>query len=228
MEWVQNLLSELTRDPRSASSEELAILRSQAAALATKKPPNLPPTGVCVSVVKTEHQLQEVATSLSRQAVVAIDLETTGLDPHQGEIVGVGLAAMNAAYYIPTAHRFESTKDLLPDQFCVSHVVDILGVEHLPLIAHNAKVELKWLRCHANVVPHFVWDTMLAARLLRSDLPVDLKEVAMRELDVPDWGLSRNELRTIQFLPVEQVARYCGKDAAHTLALMGKQHECLV
>jgi ribonuclease D len=116
---------------------------------------------------------------------------------------------------------------LLPDQFTAPEVAAALGLGRLPLVAHNAKFELKWLRRHAGISPHFVWDTMLVARLLRSDLPSGLKETAVRELDVPDWGLSKEELGRIQFLPIDRVARYCAKDVWYTLQLMRRQQACL-
>ena len=68
---------------------------------------------------------------------------------------------------------------------------------------------------------------MLAARLLRSDLPAELKDLAVRELDVPDWGLTKADIERVQFLPIERVARYCAKDCRYTLELYRRQRACL-
>ena len=47
-----------------------------------------------------------------------------------------------------------------------------------------------------------------------------LKEMAVRELDVPDWSLSKADMARLRYLPVGRVARYCGKDGWHTLQLV--------
>ena len=59
-------------------------------------------------------------------------------------------------------------------------------------------------------------------------LPAGLKEMATRELDVPDWGLPHADLQRIQYLPIDRVARYCAKDAYYSLDLMRRQQQCLV
>jgi hypothetical protein len=59
-------------------------------------------------------------------------------------------------------------------------------------------------------------------------LPADLKTLAGRELDVPDWGLSKAEIKRLQFLPIEVVAAYCAKDCAYALLLYRRQLACLV
>jgi hypothetical protein len=49
----------------------------------------------------------------------------------------------------------------------------------------------------------------------------------MEELDVPDWGLSPGELKAIQFVAIDKVARYCAKDCRYTLELFWRQRKCL-
>ena len=55
----------------------------------------------------------------------------------------------------------------------------------------------------------------------------DLKDLASRVLDVPDWSLCKEEIKATQFLPVERVARYCAKDCRYTLELFWRQQVCL-
>jgi DNA polymerase I-like protein with 3'-5' exonuclease and polymerase domains len=95
------------------------------------------------------------------------------------------------------------------------------------MIGHNAKYEYKWLFHHGKIRCQFAWDTMIAARLLRSDLPADLKSLAARDLDVPEWDLPKGEKARIRFLPIEDVAAYCAKDCWYTLMLYRRQKECL-
>lgn len=174
-------------------------------------------------VVRDRRALQEVRRLLDGDPDTAIDLETSGLDPLSGEVVGIGLSIGLTDVYIPIDHRFADTGKLRPDQLPLNRVVRELRLGRLPLIAHNAKFEYRWLWRHAGVTCRFVWDTMLAARLRAIDLPADLKELAMRELDVPDWSLPKAEIKAIQFLPVERVAGYCCKDTRYTLDLYLRQ-----
>ena len=203
-------------------------LRRQAAALDATAPPvpaKLPVNGTVV--VRTSEALDAVAAALDGADVVALDLETSSLDHRNGEVVGVGVATAEGAWYVPVAHRIGATGLLLPDQPPLTVVADRLGFHRRRFVAHNGKFEMHWLRQHGGVVVQIVWDTELAARLMRPDLPADLKRLAARELDVPDWGLPKAELKRIQYLPVEVVAPYCGKDCAYTLRLMEKQKQCL-
>lgn len=223
--WATLLVERLAQDP-TLPEEYLIKLRSQLTTLPTAAPKQAKDLSR-PATIRTQAELEKVGAALKSEPVVSIDLETAGLDPRRGEIVGFGIACGQGTYYIPTGHRFPESHQLLPDQLVAQDVARVLGLEHLPLVAHNAKFELKWLRRQAGINPTFVWDTMLVARLLRCDLPADLKETARRVLDVPEWGLDKKELEQIQHLPVDRVARYCGKDAFYTLELMRRQQSCL-
>jgi DNA polymerase-1 len=178
-------------------------------------------------IIRDVDGLQDLARRLYTADVVVVDLETSDLNPRKGAIVGVGVAAVDGAAYIPVNHVFESTNTLLPGQLPLAQVLQELRLQDRRLVGHNVKFETKWLRHHGGIEPAFVWDTMIAARLLRSDLAADLEAVAMRELDVPGWSLPANEITNVRFLSVDRVAAYCGKDVWYALALFRKQITCL-
>ena len=178
-------------------------------------------------IVRDHDTLEKAASSILANADVAIDLETSSLNPRRGEIVGLGIAVAGRTFYFPTGHRSQSDQRLLPDQLPLSDVVTALKLVERPLIAHNGKFELRWLRRHAGIDCHFTWDTMIAAALLRSDQPANLKAVAARELDVLDWSLPAKEMPHLQFLPIDRVAAYCAADCFYTLELYGRQRRCL-
>jgi DNA polymerase I-like protein with 3'-5' exonuclease and polymerase domains len=225
--WSQAVLAE---NAAALSEDELAVIEGQLQSMAASAPPValLPPDPTAASVVQDRKALKQVSKKLADAAEVVIDLETNSLAPRGGEIVGIGLSVADANYYVPTGHRFEESKLLRPDQLPVDVVAKELRLEQLPLVAHNAKFEFRWLRRHTGLACRFVWDVMLAARLLAAHLPADLKDLAMRELDVPDWALGKEEIERVQFLPVERVARYCAKDCYYTLELYRRQQACLV
>jgi DNA polymerase I-like protein with 3'-5' exonuclease and polymerase domains len=224
--WATRLIDEL---PEDTPADELALLHSQLRSLTTRVPAAdlLPPDRTAPHVVRDRKSLKQVAAQVVGADEVVIDLETSSLDPRSGEIVGVGLATASVNYYMPIGHRFAETGKLRPDQLPLYAVVRDLCLHQLPLVAHNAKFEFRWLRHHAGVSCRFLWDVMLAARLLRSDLPAELENLAIRELDVPNWGLTKADIARLQFLPIERVARYCGKDCRYTLELYWRQRSCL-
>jgi hypothetical protein len=227
VDWAKGLVSTLHGQLRA---DELALLQSQTAALGRETAASAVVTADPTRpiILRDVQALTDAAAQLTDGAELVIDLETSDLDCGKGEIVGIGLASAAAVYYIPLAHRFEATMLLRPNQMPLTRALEILRLQDRKLIAHNAKFEWKWLRQHGKIECQFAWDTMIAARLLHSDMPADLKSTAIRELDVPDWGLAKAEIQRIAFLPVEQAAAYCGKDCYYTLQLHERQRKCLV
>jgi 3'-5' exonuclease len=225
-DWAKKFVNSL-KGSLSVSVEYRAILETQLTRFSTDT--TCMPVGdpTQPTIIRDIAALEKVSGALSAAPAVVIDLETSSLDHRQGEIVGIGFAISTGAFYIPVAHRFEESRELLPDQIALATVAEVIRLDQMPLVAHNAKFEFKWLRRHLDFTPRFVWDTLLAAALIRSDQPAGLKEAAQRELDVPDWALSTPELERIQFLPIDKVARYCAKDVWYTLELMRRQQACL-
>lgn len=226
--WASSLLAASTD---RLSDDEITALRAQIESI-SRPPANavaIQPDPTAPTVVRDRKTLEKIAELVQAAPEVAIDLETSALRPRVGEIVGIGLAVgANANFYVPIAHQWPESKLLRPDQLPLGLVASALHLDQLPLIAHNAKFELRWVRYHAGVSCRFIWDVMLAARLLASHRPADLKTVATRELDVPDWSLPKADMGRIQFLPIDQVARYCAKDCRYTLELFRRQRACLV
>jgi hypothetical protein len=225
-QWANNLMRAISSElsPQDAALIRCQIEELQHDASAPVKPASDPLEPI---LVRDEATLRALAIKVATADVVTIDLETSGLDHRQGEIVGLGLAVNHDTYYIPVNHRFKENDGLRPDQLPLNDILAALELQNKPLIAHNAKFELKWLRQHGNIECNFVWDTMLVAHLLRSDLPADLEKLAVRELDVPEWGLSSKEMKTMQHQPIPVVARYCVKDCWYTHLLYRKQQPCL-
>jgi DNA polymerase I-like protein with 3'-5' exonuclease and polymerase domains len=224
--WARGLLANATTE---LTDDELAVLDAQVKSLAKVEPSaaGLPPDPTAPTIVRDRRSLKQIAARLKAAPEVVIDIETSALDPFDGEIVGVGLSVTDVNYYFPTGHRFPENQSLRADQLPVDVVARQLRLDQLPLVAHNAKFEFRWLRRHAGVSCEFTWDVMLAARLLASHLSAGLKELAARELDTSDWSMGKEEIERLQFLPVERVARYCAKDCRHTLDLYRRQRACL-
>ena len=224
--WAAGLVECVATDARP---QDLTRLRQQACALATEPTARVVPAaaggGPDPVVIRDEESLVALAAGVAAAGDIVVDLETSGLDPRAGLIVGIGLALAHASYYVPVGHCFENGH-LRPHQMVLADVLAALRLQTKPLVAHNAKFELRWLR-HHGAACRIVWDTMVAAKLLRSDLPADLEAVAARELDVPGWALPSADIRRVQFLHIDRVAAYCCKDAWYTRKVFEKQREVL-
>jgi hypothetical protein len=224
--WARDILDELSAH---VSDEEAILLQSQAEVVDRLTVPAVAaPDPTKPTLVRTQASLRALAKKLEVAPEVVVDLETSDLDPRKGEIVGIGLALPDGPIYIPIGHRLEEDRSLRPYQLPLVSVLTALRLKEKHLIGHNSKFDFKWLKHHGNISCRYVWDAMIAARLLHSDLPADLKTLAGRELDVPDWGLSKAEIKRLQFLPIELVAAYCAKDCWYTLLLYRRQLACLV
>jgi DNA polymerase-1 len=152
---------------------------------------------------KIDRSAYECVTSLERldqwiadaieAGIVALDTETTSLDPMRCELVGVSLAvAPGRACYIPLGHRETGSgdlfggADLLPGQIpldqAIAKLKPLLEDSAILKIAHNMKYDLLVLaRYGINVAP--IEDTMLISYALDSGLNNHgLDELALKHL----------------------------------------------
>jgi DNA polymerase I-like protein with 3'-5' exonuclease and polymerase domains len=223
--WAMQLITDMTP---SLSATEAAILNQQVSVLerpttSEAAPDKIDPTQP--SIIRARRDLDALAAEVAAAADVVINLETSALVPDKGVIVGIGLSLEKTTYYIPAHHRFDDRRQQRrPNQLALVEVLDAIRLSEKALIAHNAKKTMHLLQGHCDMADQFVWDTLIAARLLRSDLPAeDLEQLAVRELDVAPWHLPRGEMNRVEVLPIETVAACCAKDCLYTRLLCAKQ-----
>jgi DNA polymerase I len=142
--------------------------------------------------------------------LVALDLETTGLDPHTSEIRLVQVSNGAETYVIDLRRR-----DVRP-------LVELLAEK--TVVAHNAAFEWMFVYHHFGVELTDIRDTMLMAQLIASgdmSITCGLGPVAERELNVmldketqvSDWSLEPLTKRQLD---------YAAADAQVLLPLYGK------
>ena len=181
-----------------------------------------------VWVVRTSSDLLLLRDKLAGSDVIALDIETSSLEPREGYIVGVGLGVAGLIAYIPVAHTLAEDNILLPDQLSLFEIVDTLGLNSKKFIAHNAKFEFAWFKFHAGIDLQFEWDTLLAAKLLKPNMAADLENVAIRELDVAPWSLSTKSMDAFQTVDLGTASNYCGKDVLYTYQISQTQKKAMV
>lgn len=174
-------------------------------------------------IIKTVEQLNVVLGEARRLGVLAIDLETTGLNFISSQIVGISLAyTEEKSYYIPMAHEnvdFEQLKlslvlDLLQPLFNDNKVLKVL---------QNAKFDLHFLSMQGyRIPPAQIFDTMIAARLVRPEWQkVDLSTLSRDYLKIEtvDYKDLFSSYQNFGLAPLELAAPYAASDALCTLRL---------
>lgn len=158
---------------------------------------------------------------------LAVDTETTGLRPYQGDhITGISIArAGREGWYLPVNH--------VDSRNFSAHDVLILLNKHPGLLVwHHAKFDWAMLtkeNPRVDLSTHPFYDTQVGAWYYDENLPTGLKENAARL-----WGEeAKEEQRALKALlrggktwadlMAEEIADYAAKDAELTIRLMDSQ-----
>lgn len=157
--------------------------------------------------------------------LVALDTETTSLDPMCARLVGLSLCVeAGAACYIPVAHRGPDHVQQLPKAEVLKRLKPWLESDDRHKLLHNAKYDAHVLLNEGIALAGITEDTMLQAYVLESHRRVNMQELAERWLG--RVGTTYEELcgkgaKQICFdeVDVEKAAFYGSEDADFTLQL---------
>lgn len=106
-------------------------------------------------LIETEERAKEAVKELSEFNVLAVDTETTGLDPFMSKLLLIQIATPNKCYILNCARVYPSVWN------------EILENKSILKIMQNASFDYKFLKVHAaGVSTGPVFDTMLAERLI--------------------------------------------------------------
>ncbi len=181
-------------------------------------------TGIAVDIIDTSEALTDLVEQLEVcEGAVSWDTETTGLDPFQVDLVGLGCCfelpsavdeggkPIVRTAYIPVGHaegkqlsRIEVLETLRP----------VLEAGDRPKIFQNAKFDRNILRAQGITLDGVAFDTMLASYVLNPDRSHNLTDLSFRYLGyTPE---SYKDLvpkgKTIADVSIEAVSQYCGMD----------------
>ena len=214
------------------STEPSAVLGLAATAAACEAPTLQP------RLITDSRQLQELLALLmgatDPEAPVALDTETTAINPFHAELVGLGLAwgeGPAELAYIPIGHQPPVASDLLsaapvaPAQLPLDEVLTALAPwlaspSH-PKALQNAKFDRLVLLRHGLSLEGVVIDTLLADYLRDANAKHGLDVLAARNFGFTPAGFNDVVPKGATFaaVPIEAAAQYCGMDVHLTRRL---------
>jgi DNA polymerase-1 len=152
----------------------------------------------------------------------ALDTETTSADPLRARLVGLGLSWGEAPVYLPIAHTEGAN---LPREAFERAFAPLLADPAVPKIGQHFKYDQLVLRGEGLPVLGLAVDTMIASYLLDPETPHNLDFLALTHLGVTKIptsaliGKRGKEQITMDRVPIERVAAYCGEDVHVTWLL---------
>ncbi|MBN3032884.1 MAG: DNA polymerase I [Candidatus Saganbacteria bacterium] len=170
--------------------------------------------------VKTETDLAELIAALEKADHFAFDLETTGLDVFNDQIVGISFSTeVKSAFYLPLRHK--GAKGL---EGALEKLEPLFRSNKLK-IGHNLKFDIEMLKNNGVEVAGPYFDTMVAAYLLdpvsgKYSLKHLAKQFLGREM-IKLMELIGGDAKYEDFsqVPVDVATDYAGSDADATLGL---------
>lgn len=183
------------------------------------------PEQVQYETIQDRQALEAWLERLRSADLVALDTETTSLDPMQARIVGLSLSVEPGhACYIPLAHRGPDSPSQLPMAEVWECLRPWLEDPAAAKVLHNAKYDTHVLKNEGITLAGITDDTMLESYVLESHKRVNMQELAQRWLGLT--GITYEELcgkgaKQICFDEVEltTASKYACEDADYTLRL---------
>ncbi|HRP07156.1 MAG TPA: DNA polymerase I [Gemmatimonadales bacterium] len=192
-----------------------------------------------VGIVDDPAELPALAARLRKAPLVAFDTETSSLQPHDAELIGLSLAASkDEVWYLPFGHR-APPGDLLdgdnpkPEPRNLPPITDpalepirsLLEDPAVAMAAHHAKYDIQVLRRAGVEVRGLAYDSMLASFVIdpsRRSHAIDALSLEFLGVPMSKYGdlvgKGRAEIPFAE-VAVDRAAAYCGADSATVLAL---------
>ena len=211
---------------RAASSEQPAV--EAATEPATNDDVGLP--ALKPQLIQTETALdalvQKLMACTDSDMPVALDTETTDLNPFRAELVGIGLCwgeALDALAYIPLGHKGseDSSPEQLPLETVLTALAPWLASSNHPKTLQNAKYDRLILLRHGVALEGVVIDTLLADYLRDAAAKHGLELMAEREFGFQPTAFTDlvGKKQTFADVPLEPASLYCGMDVHVTRRL---------
>ena len=165
--------------------------------------------------------------AVAKTGIIAIDTETTGLDPISDKIVGMSIYTPGKkAAYIPIHHISYITGMEVEGQLCEKEIaIELIRMQdyNVKVIMYNAKFDLRVIKNGLGVKLNCYFDCHLAAMCLNENEPHGLKTLHSKYvLDGKEDEFSFGKLFdgiTFDYVPIKTGYIYAARDAVDTYEL---------
>jgi len=181
--------------------------------------------------VTTEARLADWLHRIGTASLVAVDTETTSLDPMTAKLVGISLAVAtpqgNAACYLPLAHRYPGVPEQLPIESTLRQLEPWLQSEQHRKVGQHLKYDSHVFANLGLRLAGIAHDTMLESYVLEAHRSHNMDDLAERHLgrttirfeDVCGKGAKQIGFDEVA---LDRATAYAAEDAEVTLALHQK------
>jgi len=137
---------------------------------------------------------------MAKRTFIAIDVETTGLNPRKDQLHGLGVAyEEDQCEYYRTPVQASTW----------APIIDLLRDPNIDLVGHNLRFDLSFLAAAGIPYAGRLWDTKLLAQLVNENQLLGLKDLAERHLG--EWSLEKKRAmdQKCSQLQVKGIAELC-------------------
>jgi DNA polymerase-1 len=173
--------------------------------------------------ILTWDRLEDWLASIGQAQYVALDTETTSLDPLQARLVGISFAtAAGEAAYLPLAHRHPGGPEQLPIDRVLERLRPWLESDDPRKVGQHLKYDRHVFANHGIRLSGIAHDTLLESYVLEGDKGHDLDQLAARHLGLTtiayDQVTGKGAARIgFDEVDIERATAYAAEDADVTL-----------
>ncbi len=162
----------------------------------------------------------ELLTLLKNKKSFCFDTETTGLNSHESELVGMSFSfEPHKAYYVPVPENYHDAQQI------VSEFKEVFENTEIEKIGQNLKFDISILKWYDVNVKGKLFDTMLAHYLIQPDMRHGMDVLAENFLNYKPVPIDKligkkgKDQLSMRIVPLEEIKEYASEDADITLQL---------
>ncbi len=163
--------------------------------------------------------LDELIAAVEEEGHMVLDLETSGLDPFENEIIGFALALPDQAFYVPTRHTGEGGDRQLDHQEVVERLKPVLASQDVTVCGQNLKFDLKFLMRESMELNGISCDTLLVSYVLqpsRSSHGLDALARTLLDHSMTPYDEVVQDRDSLRDVDVSRVSDYACEDVTAT------------
>ncbi len=172
-----------------------------------------------MKIIETFAELNNFVKKLDNtKNLIAIDTETSSLNPIEAQLVGIGFCLGNKfddLYYVPTGHQTTNNSiKQLNLEVVLNALKNWLENPKKMKTLQNCKFDRQIFYNHGIDLKGVVFDTLLADYVLNNQEKHGLNEISLREFGYKPKSFKETigKLKNFSFVDIKEASIYCGYD----------------